>query len=143
MAAFSVSFDGTRLDNASNGTDWTGENSVETDFYYNGSACIVQQVKTARATFYYTDPGTAVDFTPSTGTRRVWLAKVIQTNWGAIDGNGLELWIGSSSTAMVGYYVFTNTTYPPTGGWQMVCIDPNATSGNASRSVRSPSRSTS
>ena len=124
MATVAVAFDGTRLANADNSTGWNNEGAVvtvETDYYYQGSASISVQVKTAEVGFYYSDGGTA-NYT--TGNF-VWLAKIIQTNKDAIDGSGLQLKIGSANTAAYLYGIFSATTYPTVGGWQVVPINPN------------------
>lgn len=126
MAAVTVAFDGTRTDNADSLANWTNEGAtatVETDYYYQGSASISAQVKTAEVGFYHTAVATA-NYT--TGNF-VWIAKIIQTNKDAIDGNGLQLKIGSANSAAYLYGIFDSNTYPTVGGWQVVCINPNIT----------------
>lgn len=132
MADFAVAFDGTRLNAADSETGWSGTDSAETDFYYQGATCIVNQIKTSRDEMYYTH-GSTLDWTPSTGTRRILLTKMIVTNWGGIDGNGAEIHIGSSATATYEWRVFSSTTYPREGGWQIVAIDPNDAYGGDTR----------
>ena len=127
MAAVAVVFDGTRANDAEATTNWVAAGAtvtVEPDFVYQNVNSISAQVKTTRAGFYYRLAGTTYDF--STAPGRVWLAKAIATNKNALDGNGLELEIGSGArTAYYGYYVFTSASYPIAGGWQIVPIDPN------------------
>lgn len=126
MANFSVSWDAAafgRLDTAEATTNWNNDGAsptVEPDFFYQGSNCISCLVKTTEVG-QYCAPG-AVDMST---TPRVLVAKIIQSNYGAIDGNGLQLRIGSATGAYYYYYVFTATTYPKAGGWQVVVIDPN------------------
>jgi hypothetical protein len=127
MAAVAVVFDGTRANEAEATTNWTAATAtptLEPEYLYQGSNCISALVKTARIGFYYRLAGTTYDF--STAPGRAWLAKVIATNKNALDGNGLELEIGSGArTNYYGYYVFTAATYPIPGGFQIVPIDPN------------------
>ena len=155
MAAFTVSAPSAnveRLDDAQSNTNWTGSDSVETDYYWNSNAgettfaCIAQQIKTNRDDHYLTaSVGTladTTDFSTATGTRKVAVLKVIMTNALAADGNGIELYVGSADGNSVGYYVFGNSgttghdkDYPAVLGWQVVCIDPavyedNTTAGN-------------
>jgi hypothetical protein len=121
MAAFSVAFDGTRVVDASVTTNWTAETATptaETDYFYQGTGCISCQIKTAETGFYYTSASTSM-------TGKTWLAKVIITNKDALDGNGIVLRIGSATTAYYNYNIYSATTYPIPGGWQIVAIDPN------------------
>lgn len=124
--AIVVTFDGTRLNDAQDQTPWTDWGATatdETDFFYNGSQCISCLVKTSEVGQAY-EHGSTTDFS---SPAKVWLAKIIQTNYGAIDDatNGLQLYIGTSTTQHYRYEIFKSTTYPPIGGWQMVPIDPN------------------
>ena len=74
MAVATVSWQGTRVSNADTlaaGGTWTGVGSgisatVETEFFYQGAACISCKIKTAEASIYLT-PTTTVDMgtTPS------------------------------------------------------------------------------
>lgn len=126
--AIVVTFDGTRINDASDQaiwTDWGATATDEPDFFYNGTQCISCMVKTAEVGQAYEHSST-IDFST---TPKVVLFKIIQTNYGAIDDatNGLQLYIGTSTTVHYRYEVFKSTTYPPLGGWQMIPIDPNVT----------------
>lgn len=138
MATFAIAFDGTRVVDASSTTGWTAEGATPTaepDFFYQGTGSISAKVKTTEAGFYYTSSST--DMT----TPRVWLAKILATTKDGLDGNGLLVRIGSATTAYYEYRKFSSTTYPVSGGWQILCIDPNvsgwrdATSGSPSLSA--------
>jgi len=127
MATFTVTWDASaygRLDTAESLTNWASigatSDTVEPDYFYQGSNCISCQVKTAEVGFEC-HPG-AIDMET---TPRVFLAKIIQTNWGKIDGTGLQLRIGSDDTNYYYYYVFDAASYPIAGGWQVWPIDPN------------------
>jgi hypothetical protein len=100
MANFGVTWDAAafgRLDTAEATTNWTAEGigslGVEPDFFYQGSNCISGLVKTSEVGMYCAPGATDLSTTP-----RVWLAKLNQTNYAAIDGNGLQLRLGSSSS---------------------------------------------
>ena len=127
MANFGVTWDASafgRLDAAELIGNWTAEGistlDVEPDFRYQGTKCISGLVKTAAVGFYCAPGSTNMSATP-----RVWLCKLNQTNKDAIDGSGLILRIGSSISAYYHYSIFSATTYPIAGGWQVVVIDPN------------------
>lgn len=124
--AIVVTFDGTRLDDASDQalwTDWGATATDEPDFFYNGGQCISCLVKTAEVGQAY-EHGSTTDFET---TPKAWLAKIIQNNYGSIDDaqNGLQLYMGESTTVHYRYEIFKSTTYPSLGGWQIVPIDPN------------------
>jgi len=129
MATVTVSWDNAasgRLDDATATTNWTATGSgasptVETDYYYQGTACISIQVKTTLYTLYYTDP-TVQDMET---TPMVWLAKIIQTNKNAIDGSGLQIRIGDTASVYYEYNIYTATTYPTLGGFFVQAINPN------------------
>lgn len=137
MAVVAVTFDGTRVNDASATTNWTAATAtptVETDFFYQGTSCISGQVKTAEIGFYYRQAGVTHDFT----TPKVLLAKVTATNKDALDGNGLILEIGTGTrTAYYRYFVYTAATYPIAGGFQVIPIDPNI-AGYRSATVGAP-----
>ena len=141
MAAVTVAWDAAafgRLDGAEATTNWAATGSgasptVETDYYYQGTACISIQVKTSVYTLTYTDP-TGIDMNT---TPRVWMCKIIQTNKNAIDGNGLLLQIGNS-TAYYEYDVFNSNTYPTLGGFVIVPIAPTVGGSWANNTVGTP-----
>lgn len=117
-----VSFDGVRIDAAevlTNWTNWGATATQEPDYKYQGDYCISCQVKTAEVGQYLTDPTTRNYTNP-----KVVLFKVIQTNYTAIDGNGLQLYIGSDVTNHWRYEIFSALSYPALGGFQIVPIDP-------------------
>jgi len=129
MAAVSVVYDAGsagRLNAAESATGWSGTASgiaAEPDYKYQGTYCISGQVKTAEVYVAYTN-GSGIAFNGS--PVKVWISKVIITNKDALDGNGIILRIGSTSSAYYYYNsVFTSTTYPIPGGWQIVPLDPN------------------
>lgn len=139
MAAFSVAFDGTRVVDASSITGWTAETATPTaepDFFYQGTGSISAQIKTSENGFFFTS--TAQDMT----TPKVAILKILATNKDVLDGNGMILRIGS--VVSVAYYqynsIFTASTYPIPGGFQVVAIDPNVSQWR-SATVGSPSLS--
>lgn len=135
-----VTFDGSRRDDANAITGWTnwGANPTqEPDYYYQNAYCISSQVKTAEVGHYFTDTST-VDYS---GTTRTVLFKVIQTNFTAIDGNGLQLYIGNDSSAHYRYEIYSATTYPALGGFQVVPITPTV-SGYWTQTVGTPALGT-
>jgi len=138
MAAVSVTFDGQRVIDASTTTNWTAAGSTptaETDYFYQGGGCISGAVKTSQAGFYYRLAGTTWNFS---SPPRVWLAKITATNKDALDGNGLQLEIGSGArSAYYVYNIYSSLTYPIAGGFQVVPIDPNV-AGFRSNTVGSP-----
>lgn len=138
MAAFAVAFDGTRLTDASTTTGWTAETAtpgVEVDFFYQGTTSISAAVKTTENGYYFTS--SSVDMT----TPKVAILKIIATNKDVLDGNGMIVRIGSATTAYYQYNsVFSASTYPIAGGWQVVAIDPNVSQWRSS-TTGSPSLS--
>jgi hypothetical protein len=125
MAAVAVVFDGTRLTAADATTGFTADSATptqETDYFYQGTASVSAQVKTAETGFYY-NPGGANLSSP----QRVWLLKAIITNPAALDGNGLLSRIGHllPTPAYHVYNIYSASTYPIQGGWQIIPIDPN------------------
>lgn len=122
-----VVFDGARREPAeavSNWSAWGATATQEPDFKYQGDYCISCLVKTAEVGEYCTDPGGTVDYS---GSSRTVLFKVVQTNYTAIDGNGLQLFIGNDTSNHLRYEIFSATTYPPLGGFQIVPINPQVT----------------
>lgn len=125
-----VVFQGTRIDDAETLTywdNWTATATIEPDYYYQGSNCISCQVKTSQTGMEIGDAnplptGLDVDITTDPGV--AYLFKVIQTNYTAIDQDGLILYIGNGETVYYAYNIFNSSTYPPTGGFQIVPIDP-------------------
>jgi hypothetical protein len=141
MTAVSIAFDGTRANDAEATTNWTAASAtvtLETDFVYQGSGSVSAQIKTTESGFYYRNSAVSYDFT----TPRVWIAKIIATNKNVLDGNGVTLEIGTGArTNYYRYFVFSATSYPIPGGWQIVPIDPNI-SGYRSATVGTPTLTT-
>jgi hypothetical protein len=138
MAAVSVSFDGTRVHDADTTTNWTGA-TQEIEFVYQGTYSNSVQVKTTENGTYYFNTATAANY--STTPSKVWLAKTWITNYGALDGNGLVLEIGTGArTAYYRYFVYSAATYPISGGWLLTPIDPSL-SGYYDATVGTPTLS--
>jgi hypothetical protein len=120
-----VTFDagaGGRLDAAENTGAWSADGvspAQEPDFVYHGTYSISAKIKTTEAGYYCTTAST--DMT----TPKVWLCKILATNKDALTGVNLRVRIGSSTSAYYYYELFSPTTYPIAGGWQIVPIDPN------------------
>lgn len=125
MANFTVVWDNAstgRLTACDATTGFTAEGAtptLEPDFFFQGTNCVSVQVKTSEVGAYYTS--SSQDMT----TPKVWIVKLNQTNYAAIDGNGLLVRMGSSTTAYYEYRLFTATTYPIGGGFTVTLIDPN------------------
>jgi hypothetical protein len=146
MAVVSVSFDGTRVDGADAlGTVWLdlggGKTNLETDVIYEQTGSISEKVGTAEGGIKYYNSGTSHDFSTA---KRMWLAKVTITNYGALNNEGSTggiLEIGSGDRAnYYRYYVVGGDTYPPLGGWLIIPLDPNL-AGWRDETVGSPSLS--
>lgn len=137
MAVVSVSFDGTRVNNADAlGSVWTdlggGKAASEPDFIYQGTAAVSEKVGTSEGGVALDTGGTTYDFST---TAQVWLAKHIATNSAALNNKGatggiLEIGSGGRRSAYDRYYVIGGDTYPLLGGWIITPIDPNG--GNQS-----------
>lgn len=142
MAVVSVTFDGTRVDDADLLTsakgDWvdTGGKAAaeEPDFVYQGSQSVSEKVgTTALGVGLETAAGTpsSYDFT----TPLVGIYKVIATNPGvmldkASLGGVIEIGSGSAGGNLDEYYAVGGDTYPIRGGWLIIPIDPNGTPSN-------------
>ena len=139
MAAVSVTFDGTRVNNADGlGSVWTdlggGKCASEPDFIYQGSAAVSEKVGTSAGGVAADISGEATSSYDMT-TPQVWIAKVIATNSSALNNKGatggiLEIGSGGRRTNYDRYYVVGGDTYPIKGGWLIIPIDPNG--GNQS-----------
>lgn len=137
MAAASVSFDGTRVNNADAlGSVWTdlggGKAASEPDFVYQGTAAVSEKISTTEGGVGLNTGGTTYDFST---TPQVWLAKHIATNSAALNNEGstggiLEIGSGGLRSAYDRYYVVGGDTYPIKGGWLITPVDPNG--GNQS-----------
>jgi len=125
MAAFAVVFDGTRVANADVLTNWISEGATPTsdaDIFYQGTASVSGKVKKSEVGFFQNSATQDLSTTPGT-----WIPKFFMSTQNALDGVGLVLRIGSgaSNTAFYQYDLFTASTYPVAGGWQIHPIDPN------------------
>ena len=149
MAAVTVSFDGTRVDAADAlGSGWTDAGgksaNLEPDVVYQRSTGVDGAVSekvttTSRNGVRYTE-STPRDFTTN---QTVVILKCAITNPGAIGttaATGAHIDIVDSNAATTTYYIATNTTYPKTGGWLIIPIDPSAwlTYADAVSAVGSP-----
>jgi len=136
MTAVSVSFDGTRLSDAetesSGGVwdDWSAATSPtqETDVVIQNTYCMSNKVSSTQGGVEFEDDA-GVDYST---TPRVVIAKINVTTYGIMGGQhdspaGLKYQIGSGThaTNVIDYHVAGNDYYPVTGGWLILCIDPN------------------
>jgi len=128
MAAVTVAWDGLgtigRVNAAETITGWAATGggiteTQETEFFYQGSYCISCKIKTAEASLYYTSGSTNMSTNNS-----VWIGKIQQTNKNGIDGNGMQLRIGTGTGAYYRYDVANSTTYPVRGGFLIIPINP-------------------
>ena len=133
MAAATVAFDGVRVNDADAlGSIWTdlggGKAADEPDFAYQGIQAVSEKVGT-------TEGGVALDMVATidySTTVRVWIAKHIATNSGALNNKGatggiLEIGSGGIRSAYARYYVVGGDTWPILGGYLITPVDPNAT----------------
>lgn len=137
MAVVSISFDGTRVNNADAlGSVWTdlggGKCASEPDFIYQGTAAVSEKVGTSEGGVALDTGGTTYDFST---TAQVWLAKHIATNSSALNNKGstggiLEIGSGGRRSAYDRYYAIGGDTYPIKESWIITPIDPNG--GNQS-----------
>lgn len=138
MAAVSVSANNTRVEDAESATGWTSigggaGGAAEGSFPYQGANLYNRKV-TGNTGFYYAptaDGGSAQDMTSAAKT--AWMVKAIVTDYGGLNSTqGLEVRIGSGTGA---YYVYeiagsnaniaSLQSYPATGGFIIIPIDPN------------------
>jgi hypothetical protein len=124
MADVTVSFDGTRLDDAEDTTDWSG--SQEPDFVYQNTYSVSTKTKTSELGPMYTHPST----TNFAVGPKVALFKTIVTTVGILNVEGAtgaicEIGSGGEQTNYYRYYIAGSDTYPPQGGWLITPIDPN------------------
>ncbi len=130
-----VTFDGTRLDNADAlGTLWvdTGNKAAvnEVDFVYQGSASVSEKVKTAELGVSYFNTGASVDYetTPTIVLIKCVVTTPAQLNTTGPSTSGLICEVGSGASHRLDYhryYIHGSASYPPTGSWLIVAIDPN------------------
>ena len=135
MANFAVATNfgttGSRLTTGGDSTTgWSG-GGAEPDFYYQGATSYSVLVKTTEAGVAYTD-GSTRNFSTN---RLVAHVKVIQTNKDAIDGDGLQVWVGNDATHAYSWFVYSATTYPTLGGWCIIAIDPQVSTGPVARNT--------
>lgn len=121
MAVFAVSFDGTRINNADDTTGWANNGvtpSLNGDNYYQGSGSIAAQVKTSDAGFQYTSAAQNL-------TGQAALIKMASGRPGALQGNGISIRIGSTTANYYRFDLFSASSYPAVGGFQIVAVNPN------------------
>lgn len=133
----SISFNGFRLDDAEAIGGWVNigggqSGSAEGSFPYQGANLFNRKV-TGNTGFAYDPTADGKSAQNMTVTNKVWLAKIIVTDYGGLNTtDGVALRIGSSSNA---YYriiiagsacpVNAYKAYPPRGGLLIVPVDPN------------------
>lgn len=131
MAVVSVSFDGTRVNDAEAlGTLWQDSGgkacTLETDVVWQNTYSVSEKVGTSELGVKYYDSGTSYNYSSPT---RVAILKVWVTNYSKLNAKGSTggiLEIGSGDRAnYYRYYVLGNDNYPAQGGWQLFAIDPN------------------
>ncbi|GEM_PF-2798807 len=128
-----VTFDGTRLSDAEalspgNGawTDSAGTAAVlEPDYVYQNANSVSEKIKSTELGVGF-DATTGVDFT----TPKVALFKVLITTVGILSDTAstagiIEMGSGNRRVNYYRYYVLRKSTYPTTGGWVIVPVDPN------------------
>jgi len=118
-------FDAQRQVSADNTTNWGNIGggagvASETDVIYQGSASVSRKVTTTLKGFYYLG-GTARNM--NNDPYKVCLFKVNATNYSALVE--LRLRLGNATGTWHEWTIFDSTTnYPPTGGWQIVPVNP-------------------
>jgi hypothetical protein len=131
MATVTVSFDGTRVNDAEAlGTLWQdlggGAAVLEGDFVYQGSNSVSEKVKTTELGVKYYNSGTSHDYST---TAKIAILKMLVTTPGILSSTpstSMIAEIGSGDrSAYYRYYIATNTTYPKAGGWLIIPIDPS------------------
>jgi hypothetical protein len=135
MAAVTVTFDGTRLSSAETendgGTwdDWGKATSPtqETDFVYQGTYAMSNKISGGTGGVEFEDDATINYESP----KKAVLAKVNVTTYALINGaveEGMSYQVGSDPSAYYNYYIYgSEASYPFTGGWQLLVIDPTVT----------------
>jgi len=132
MVAVSVSAKNTRLDEADVDTDWIALGGgpgigVETDFFYEDSACISRRAQTSLRGLALADT-VQTNLLSSTGTYQHVIFKSICTTPGLLldtSDAGLRMLIGNDSTNYYEYVIAGADTYPLQASWLIRPISPN------------------
>ena len=145
MAVVSVTAQNKRLTTSDTITGFSGIGggtapAVETDFKYEGNACIARKGGSSQRGFYYLDAGT--DDLSGAGTYETVLFKYVCSTPGLLEssssGNvGMELSIGSAVGAHYDYDVQFSDTYPAISSFLTLPINPNI-AGFRDRTTGSP-----
>ena len=145
MAVVSVSAQNKRLTTSDTATGFSGIGggtapAVETDFKYEGTACIARKGGSSQRGFYYLDAGT--DDLSGAGTYDTVLFKYVCSTPGLLESSssglvGMELSIGSATGAHYDYDVQFSDTYPAISSFLIIPIDPNI-AGFRDRTTGSP-----
>ncbi len=127
MAVVTVSFDGTRADDAEAITNWMDmggkSTSLDPDIVWQGTYAVSEKISTGQGGVGYIDP-TGIDFET---TPRVALFKVTVSNPAALlaFGLGQNLVVGTDEDNYWRYFLNGAETYPAKGGTILVPLDPN------------------
>ena len=133
MTALAISIDGQRLtaaDNTTSGGSWAGigggtGHAVESDFKYQGSACVARKGATSERGFYF-NRSTGLDMTQA--ANNTWLVKCICTTPGLLRSKaagGFAVGIGTGTSAYCHYVLHGSDTYPASTSWIIIAINPN------------------
>lgn len=130
MTTVSVTDDNLRADDMNATTNVSGIGGgagagAEPDFVYQGTNSVSRKIGTSAGGFY-TTTGTSRDMTAA--RRNTVMLKVIATNSAALEAvsvPGIEVRIGSGTSAYYSYNIEGNDTYPIKGGWLIRPIDPS------------------
>ncbi len=145
MAVVSVTAQNQRLTTSDSTTGYNdigggGGSALETDFFYQGTACVARKGATGQRGFYYLNGST--DNLSGGGTYTTVLFKYVCSTPGLLEsstsGNvGQELSIGSATGAHYDYDVQFSDTYPAITSFLVLPIDPNV-AGFRDRTTGSP-----
>ena len=149
MAIVSVSAQNQRLTTSDSTTGYNnigggGGSALETDFFYQGTACVARKGATSQRGFYY--QGGSTDDLSGVGTYTTVLYKYVCSTPGLLESSGSgsigqELSIGSATGAHYDYDVQFSDTYPAITSFLVLPIDPNI-AGFRDRTTGSPNLST-
>ena len=133
MAVVSVTAQNQRLTTSDATTGYNnigggGGFALETDFFYQGTACVARKGATGQRGFYY--QGGSTDDLSGGGTYTTVLFKYVCSTPGLLEsstsGNvGQELSVGSATGAHYDYDVQYSDTYPAITSFLVLPIDPN------------------
>jgi len=131
MAIVNVAAYNTRVDPAESVTDWNpfsggGSPTLETDIVYQGTNSVSNKVGTSRQGVEYDGP-TNYDITDK-AVGLAWIAKYNVSNPKALLSRttpSVTVLIGSANNQYNEYYIDGVLTYPASGGWRLIAIDPD------------------